>query len=114
MTIRRQLLLTVGGIVAACGLAGVASWRAVDVLRAERARATGKGAEKLALAGELKAAANILRTGQRGLLLNAVQGDLEGAAATRKEYVRRRGEAAALTAKLRPLLEAEVELEGMR
>ncbi len=114
MTIKKRLLWTLGGMVVASGIAGFASWRASEMLRSELLHATGNGAGKLALAGELKAAANILRTGQRGLLLNAVQADAAGAAATRKEYAKRREEAAALANQLRPLLDSKAEAEGLR
>ena len=114
MTIRGRLLSTLAGMIAASGLAGVASWRAAEILRGELLHATGTGAEKLALAGELKATANILRTGQRGLLLNAAQNDAAGAAATRKEYAKRLEEAAAFTRQFRPLLDLAGEQEGLR
>jgi methyl-accepting chemotaxis protein/methyl-accepting chemotaxis protein-1 (serine sensor receptor) len=68
-------------------------------------------AEKLALAGNLKAAANIMRTGQRGMLLNGFQHDSKGAAATRADYAKKKASALTLVASIEPLL---VTAEGRR
>ncbi len=116
MTVGNKLRLTLGAILLV-GVGGtVSSWRSVSSLESELKQATGPTADKLALSGNLKAAANILRTGQRGLLLNAAQKDEAGAQATRKDYQKRFDSAAALVGQLRqlPLTEQEKEkLDGV-
>ena len=59
-------------------------------LTTELEKSTGLLARQLALAGNLKAGANGMRTGQRGILLNALQNDPAGIEATRKDYTGRR------------------------
>jgi methyl-accepting chemotaxis protein/methyl-accepting chemotaxis protein-1 (serine sensor receptor) len=94
-------------------LAGIAvsaaTWRAAETLAAELQRASSRTAQKLALAGELKAAANILRTGQRGLLLNAYQQDGAAAEATRREYQVRLKRALEFVEQIKPLAETDSE-----
>src|ERR1700733_6027325 len=68
---------------------------------------TGATAEKLALAGNLKAAANIMRTGQRGILLNGFQHDAKATAATEADYAKKKENALALIAKIEPLLDTQ-------
>ena len=63
------------------------------------------------MAGNLKAAANIMRTGQRGILLNGFQRDSKGADATRADYAKKKAGALALVASMEPLLLTE---EGRR
>lgn len=114
MSIKKRLLIVLAGLFAAGLIAGVATWRASSLLQAELTRATGHTAEKLALAGEVKAAANILRTGQRGLLLNAVQHDLPGTRKTEADYAQRRQNAQSYIAKLSPLLDTAQERDQLK
>jgi methyl-accepting chemotaxis protein/methyl-accepting chemotaxis protein-1 (serine sensor receptor) len=60
------------------------------------------------LAGNLKAAANIMRTGQRGILLNGFQHDAKGAEATKADYENRKANALTLVAKMEALLVSEL------
>jgi methyl-accepting chemotaxis protein len=70
-------------------------------------RSTGPIARKLALAGNIKAGANGMRTGQRGILLNALQKDSRGLEATRKDYHARHQKVTDLIAEIKPLLTTE-------
>jgi len=86
-------------------LAGsLSSMYSLDSVGRELAKSTGPIARKLALAGNLKAAANGMRTGQRGILLNALQHDARGMEKTRKDYDARYKAVFGLIAELRPLL----------
>ena len=104
MTIGKKLriaiitMLMVGG-----GMTAVAVY-SIQTISRELATSTGSTAEKLGLAGDLKAAANIMRTGQRGLLLNGFQHDAKGAEATRAYYEKKKSDALTLVARIEPLL----------
>jgi methyl-accepting chemotaxis protein/methyl-accepting chemotaxis protein-1 (serine sensor receptor) len=111
MTIGQKLMLGVGALLAAGLASTVSEVYSVANLERELDLSTGPAAERLALAGELKAAVNIMRTGQRGILVNALQHDDKGAQATRLDYARKEQAALALIAKLKPLL---VRDEGRR
>lgn len=90
-------------------MAGV-TWSSVyslSSLSGELERATGTIAEKLALAGELKAGANGMRTGQRGMLLTTLQRDTKGMEAVRRDYARRRHDTAGFVEKIRPFIADE-------
>ena len=90
-------------------MAGI-TWSSVyslSSLRGELERATGTIAEKLALAGELKAGANGMRTGQRGMLLTTLQRDSKGMGAVRRDYAKRRRDTAGFIEKIRPLIADE-------
>ena len=103
MTVEKRLKLTLGGILLA-GIGGtVFFWNSVKTLETELNQATGQTADKLALSGNLKAAANIMRTGQRELLLNVEQKDEAGAQATRKDYQKKVDAAVALVGQLRQM-----------
>ncbi len=103
VTVETKLKLTLGGILVAGIGGGVYFRHCVKLLDGELNQAAGQMAEKLALAGNLKAAANIMRTGQRGLLLNALEHDEAGAEATRKDYQRKTDSAVALVEQLRKM-----------
>jgi methyl-accepting chemotaxis protein len=104
MTVATKLTITQGATLLAGFGAAVWLVYSVESLGEKLERSTGPTAQKLALAGELKAAANILRTGQRGLLLNALQKDAPGTEATRKDYDKNRQRTATLFANIRQLL----------
>ena len=90
-------------------MAGV-TWSSVyslSSLSGELEQATGAIAEKLALAGELKAGANGMRTGQRGMLLTTLQRDSKGMEAVRRDYAKRRQDTAGFIQKIRPLIADE-------
>jgi len=111
MTIGKKLgmaivaMLLVGIGITAC------AFYSIKTISRELTTSTGLTAQKLALAGDLKAAVNIMRTGQRGILLNGFQRDTKGAAATTADYEKRRGYALTLVAKIEPL---QVSEEGRR
>ena len=103
MTVEKRLKLTLGGILVA-GIGGTLFfWNSVKTLETELDQATGQMADELALSGNLKAAVNIMRTGQRGLLLNALENDEAGAQATRKDYQKKVDSAVALAGQLRQM-----------
>jgi methyl-accepting chemotaxis protein len=79
----------------------------IQAISSELHTSTGATAEKLALAGNLKAAANIMRTGQRGILLNGFQRDAKATAATEADYAKKKENALALIAKIEPLLDTQ-------
>jgi len=89
--------------VATAGVTGSA-WHSLGSLSGELEHATGAIAEKLALAGELKAGANGMRTGQRGILLTTLQRDAKGMDAVRRDYAKRHHDTAGFIAKIRPLI----------
>jgi methyl-accepting chemotaxis protein len=107
VTVGKKLLT---GIVAMMiAMAGV-TWSSVyslSSLSGELEQATGAIAEKLALAGELKAGANGMRTGQRGMLLTTLQRDSKGMEAVRRDYAKRRQDTAGFIQKIRPLIADE-------
>jgi methyl-accepting chemotaxis protein len=100
MTITAALLVIVVGTT-------FSSIYSLEKIGDELERSTGPIAEKLALTGNLKAVANGMRTGQRGLLLYAHEHDQKGFEKTRQDYELRHREAQALIAKLKPLLVLE-------
>jgi methyl-accepting chemotaxis protein len=111
MTIGKKLRIAiVTMLVVGIGMTASAIYSIVTISR-ELDTSTGSTAEKLGLAGDLKAAANIMRTGQRGMLLNGFQHDLSGAEATKADYEKKKGAALKLMAKIVPLLAAA---EGRR
>jgi hypothetical protein len=113
VTIDKRLNLTFAGILVA-GIAAILSfWISCRRLEAELRSATGPIAQKLALTGNLKAAANIMRTGQRGLMLNMLQHDEAGAAATRKDYEKKVDAARALDRQLRGLALSAAERDRL-
>jgi methyl-accepting chemotaxis protein/methyl-accepting chemotaxis protein-1 (serine sensor receptor) len=99
-------------VLAGVGAAGSA-WYAMLTVGAELERSTGRTAKKLALAGELKAAANIMRTGQRAILLNALEHDLKGAETTRRDYRKRVEVALGYAEQIKPLLETDAERDAV-
>jgi len=107
MTIGKKLgiaiiaMLLVGIGITACAFCSIRT------ISRELATSTGLTAEKLALAGDLKAAANIMRTGQRGILLNGFQHDTKGAEATTADYEKKKANALTLVAKIEPLQVSE-------
>jgi len=88
-----------------------AGWYSNTCLGDELGKATGPTARQLELAGNLKAGGNGMRTGQRGVLLNALQHDSAGMEATRTDYLSRRRNVQALLDQLRPMLTASRGLE---
>jgi len=102
-------MLAVGGLAVAAGGAVFTCWRSADTLGTQIEQTTGVVARKLALAGELKAAANIMRTGQRGILLSALERDPQAFQAARREYAKRREAALGLASRLRRLVDGAAE-----
>ncbi len=111
MTIGKKLRMAiVTMLLVVAGMAASAVY-SINTISRELETSTGLTTEKLALAGNLKAAANIMRTGQRGMLLNGFQHDSKGATATRADYAKKKASALALAASIEPLLVTE---EGRR
>ncbi len=111
MTIGKKLRMAIVTMLLVAGGMAVSAVYSINTISRELATSTGLTTEKLALAGNLKAAANIMRTGQRGILLNGFQHDSIGAAATRADYAKKKASALALVASIEPLLVTE---EGRR
>jgi methyl-accepting chemotaxis protein len=69
MTIGKQIGLGLGGIVAACGIVGVAGWEAVNALAARLDESIQVSARQIELAGELTVSVFTFRLQERGMLL---------------------------------------------
>jgi len=104
MTVGKKLSTGVVAMALATVGVSVSSWFSLTSVSRELERSTGPIGEKLALAGELKASANGMRTGQRGILLMTLQHDRKGMDAVRRDYAKRRQETAALIEKIKALL----------
>ncbi len=104
MTIRRKLTLSATVLLFAVTGATVSSLYSLRTVEDGLDTAAGSLTTRLTLAGNLKAGANGMRTGQRGLLLNALQQDARGLEATRKDYQIRYSEVKRLLAEMQPLL----------
>jgi methyl-accepting chemotaxis protein len=107
VTVGKKLLTGVVAMtVATAGITG-AAWHSLGTISIELDRATGEIAEKLALAGELKAGANGMRTGQRGILLTTMQHDRKAMDAVRRDYAKRYKDTSEAVTKIRALLKDE-------
>jgi methyl-accepting chemotaxis protein/methyl-accepting chemotaxis protein-1 (serine sensor receptor) len=107
MTIGKKLQMAiVTMLLVGIGMTASAVY-SIHTISRELETSTGVTTEKLALAGNLKAAANIMRTGQRGMLLNGFQHDSKGAVATSADYAKKKASALALLASIEPLLLTE-------
>lgn len=69
MTIGKQIGLALGGIVAACGVVGLAGWRAVNALSARLDESIQVSARQIELSGDLRASVFTFRLQERGMLL---------------------------------------------
>ncbi len=107
MTLGNKLKLAIAAMLAVVVGMTASALYSITIVDKELEISTGSTAEKLALAGDVKAAANIMRTGQRGILLNALQSDPAGAAATERDYSKKKEETLALVAKIDGLLGRE-------
>jgi methyl-accepting chemotaxis protein len=114
ITFSKRLLIASAATLAVVFGITFSSLYSLSQVGGELEKSTGPNAEKIALVGELKATANLMRTGQRGLLLNLVQNDAKGSEKTRAEYQMRHGEARALLKKLNALLVSGKERELAR
>jgi len=114
MTIGKKLTLCIGTMV--LGMTGLTAALVYTVERVgdELAKSTGPLAQTLSLAGNLKAAANGMRTGQRGLLVNALQNDEKGLETTRKDYEARQKKTRGLISEIKRLLVTERGQELVR
>jgi len=104
MTVGKQLMVCVFAMTVVTLGTTLSSLYSLNSVGAELEKSTKVTALKLILAGNLKANANIMRTGQRGLLLNSVQHDQNGFAKTRQDYAARLRTGRDLIAELKPLL----------
>jgi methyl-accepting chemotaxis protein/methyl-accepting chemotaxis protein-1 (serine sensor receptor) len=107
MSIGKQLTLSAAAMLIALIGGAATSFYSLESVGNELDRSTIRTARRLALAGNIKAGANGMRTGQRGILLNAFQKDPKGMENTRKDYRKRYQNVAALIAEIKPLLENE-------
>jgi methyl-accepting chemotaxis protein/methyl-accepting chemotaxis protein-1 (serine sensor receptor) len=107
VTVGRKLMGSAAILLIAVGGGTVLSLSALQKVSRELDYATGSVASQLALAGNLKAGANGMRTGQRGLLMNGLSHDLKGLDATRKDYKTRHEAVLGLVARLKPLLDQQ-------
>jgi methyl-accepting chemotaxis protein len=107
MTVGKKLKLVIAAVLAVGIGLTVSALYSIRTIRNELEASAGATADKLALAGDVKAAANIMRTGQRGILLNAFEHDGEGAQGTARDYGKRKDNALALVARIEALLSAD-------
>jgi CHASE3 domain sensor protein len=111
LTVGKKLMASVLAMMSVVLGITFASLYSLGKVGDEMERSTGPTAEKLALAGDLKATANIMRTGQRGLLLNALQNDEKGLEKVRQEYEPRYQAARAMIARMKALLDSDAGRE---
>lgn len=102
-TISRRMAAGVMAVSLATVFAAAASFWYIRALGQDLEQSTGVVSAKLALAGEAKAAANIMRTGQRSILLNGYQHDPEALKASEKDYAKRREVALSFVNRLKPM-----------
>jgi CHASE3 domain sensor protein len=106
-TVGKKLMAAVCGMLLVV-VAITYSWlHSLDTVSAELAKSTGQISEKLAMAGNLKATANIMRTGQRGLLLLSLQKDAKGLEKQHQDYAKYYQAERNLLARIKPLLSTE-------
>src|SRR5690349_6183462 len=98
------MMLNAFAVLLAVVMMATVEYLSLGRLGHELENSTGSIARQLQLAGNLKAGANGMRTGQRGILLNALQHDAAGVDATRKDYEARRAGVQGLLQELRPML----------
>jgi methyl-accepting chemotaxis protein len=109
LTVGKKLQTVVGAMLLVGLCMATAAMYSIKILSRELETSTGSTAEKLALSGNVKAAANIMRTGQRGILLNAYQHDPAGAEATKRDYAKRKESALSLIAGVERLMAGGAE-----
>jgi methyl-accepting chemotaxis protein len=105
VTVGKKLLSGIVALLVATAGVTWSAWYSLASLTRELESATGAIAGKLALAGELKAGANGMRTGQRGMLLTTMQHDRKAMDSVRREYAKRHQDTAEMIAKIRPLMD---------
>ncbi len=110
MTIGKKLRIAIVTMLMVGVCMTVSAAYSILTISRELETSTGLTAEKLGIAGDLKAAANIMRTGQRGMLLNGFQHDSKGAQATRADYDKKKASALALVARIEPLLVSQQDV----
>jgi methyl-accepting chemotaxis protein len=103
MSIGKKLTLSAGAMLIAVMSVVLSSLYSLESVGNELERSTGEIAQKLALAGNIKAGANGMRNGQRGILLNALEKDARGLQNTRKDYSKRHQKVSDLIRELKPL-----------
>ncbi len=107
MSIGKQLGLSAAAMLIALIGSAATSFYSLESIGDQLDRSTGPTAKKLVLAGNLKAGANGMRTGQRGILLNAFQKNQKGMDSVRKDYHARYQNVLTLLEEMKPLLETE-------
>ena len=100
LTVGQKLKMVIASmLIVGIGLT-VSALYSISRITQELETSTGSTAEKLSLAGDAKAAANIMRTGQRGILLNGFQHDPAGMLAAESDYSKKKANALALVAQI--------------
>jgi methyl-accepting chemotaxis protein len=107
LTVGKQLMTAASGLLLVVLGITFSSLHSLGELSSELAKSTGPTAETLALAGNLKAMANIMRTGQRGVLLLTLQKDTKGLEKQQQDYAKYFQAEQDLMARVRPLLRTE-------
>jgi methyl-accepting chemotaxis protein len=107
MSIRKQLtfsnavtVLALLGLAAVCLIASAKLGGQIET-------STGPVALKLSLAGNMKAAANNMRSNQRGTILYALQRDQKHESATRLDYAKNSAKMTAMIATMKPLVSGD-------
>jgi methyl-accepting chemotaxis protein/methyl-accepting chemotaxis protein-1 (serine sensor receptor) len=103
MSIGKKLTLSAAAMLVAVIGVVLSSLYSLESVGNELDRSTGEIAQKLALAGNIKAGANGMRNGQRGILLNAIEKDVRGLENTRKDYGTRHQKVSDLIRELKSL-----------
>ncbi len=86
-TVGKKLMTAAGAMLLVVLGFTFASLNSLNTVSGELANSAGLAAE-MALAGNLKATANIMRTGQRGVLLLTLQKDAKGLAKQQQDYAK--------------------------
>ncbi|HTR37927.1 MAG TPA: methyl-accepting chemotaxis protein [Bryobacteraceae bacterium] len=113
ISVGKQLVAVIAAMLLIVVGLTVSSLYSVGGVGEELKKCSGPIAAKLALAGDLKATANIMRTGQRGVLLNTLQHDQKALAKTQQDYTKHHREELAMIARLRPMLVLEEGKAGL-
>src|ERR1700684_190066 len=104
MSIGKKLTFSAVAMLIALIGGAATSFYSLESVGNELERSTVRTARRLALAGNIKAGANGMRTGQRGILLNELQKNAPGLEKNRKDSLARYRTVAALIAEIKPLL----------
>ena len=113
MTVGKQIGLSIGGMIAACGLVGGAGWLCVSSLGSRIDKAYNVSVQQSNLMGELRAQVYTFRLQQRGLLLFSTIKDDGQVAKCRDAYTKAMESTKGQIAAIRPLLRTDHGREMM-